>query len=411
VSNLTHSTHSSTTTKKHNVPEVMMSDVVIAPKPPKPKKSQAVVSQPRESKLGDPGKPKVLKKKYGPGVKSRPLSQMRKLCQSMLGPVRNNVTIVSPLSKTMKDLMPQHDAGSEAFPWAVRDLFEHGEPLYCGVMDFVVKCSNSIVAKFRGTDFENDLLSKEMKTLQYLEEHAPDVPAPRVHGMIAIGGTRVLFMTYFPAMTLEKAWRALDGAQKLQVQEQLDGIMSNLRQCKQAPGLPFGAVDGSGVSEIRFMDIRQATDPITTEEELDNFTFPLYPQAGPNYVEIFRRLLPISNSGSVLTHGDFRPANIIVDFKGDECRVTGIIDWEMAGFYPEFYEANRLANLLLPDWKSDWFLHLPKCISPAATLVRWLFDRLWDYHIRHHMIYIRYLDIHGEPCDPPQERRYIDAPS
>lgn len=389
----------------------MMSDVVIASKPPKPKKSKPMLSQQRESKSGDPGDPKVLKKKYGPGVESHPSSHMRKLFQSRLGPVENNVTVISPLSETMRDLMPQHDSISEAFPQAIRDLFEYGEILFCSFSDFVVKCSNNIVAKSRVSDSETNLLRKEMKTLQYLEEYSPDVPAPRVHGMISIGATYVLFMTYFPAVTLEKAWPTLDVVQKLQVQGQLEGIMRKLRQCRQAPGLPFGAVDGSGVSENRFMDICQATESITTEEELDNFTFPMYPQAGPNYIEIFRRILPISNSGSVLTHGDFRPANIIVDFNGDGCRVTGIIDWEMAGFYPDYYEANRAANLLLPDWKSDWFLYLPECISPAATPVRWLFDRLWDYHMRHHMIYIRYLDIHGKSCDPPEKQRQIDAPS
>jgi aminoglycoside phosphotransferase (APT) family kinase protein len=36
----------------------------------------------------------------------------------------------------------------------------------------------------------------------------------------------------------------------------------------------------------------------------------------------------------VLAHADFRPANIIVK-KG---HVTGIIDWEMAGWYPEHWE-------------------------------------------------------------------------
>jgi hypothetical protein len=118
VSNLAHSDHSSATAKKPIVPkpivpELMMSDVVVAPKPLKP-----VLPQPRERKLGDPGKPKVLKKRYGPGgAKSRPFSQMRaiKFCKNMFGPVLKNIAIVSPLSETMKDLMPQHDAGSEAF--------------------------------------------------------------------------------------------------------------------------------------------------------------------------------------------------------------------------------------------------------------------------------------------------------
>lgn len=36
----------------------------------------------------------------------------------------------------------------------------------------------------------------------------------------------------------------------------------------------------------------------------------------------------------VLTHGDLSPRNIMVDGS----KVTGIVDWDNAGFYPEWAE-------------------------------------------------------------------------
>jgi thiamine kinase-like enzyme len=50
----------------------------------------------------------------------------------------------------------------------------------------------------------------------------------------------------------------------------------------------------------------------------------------------------------VLTHADLSPRNIIV--KGD--KVVGILDWEMAGFYPEYWK--YVKAMYHPDWQSRW---------------------------------------------------------
>lgn len=51
----------------------------------------------------------------------------------------------------------------------------------------------------------------------------------------------------------------------------------------------------------------------------------------------------------VFTHGDLRPDNITVEVTGDHGYiVTGVIDWEYAGFYPEYYEAVKTTNCLAP---------------------------------------------------------------
>lgn len=50
----------------------------------------------------------------------------------------------------------------------------------------------------------------------------------------------------------------------------------------------------------------------------------------------------------VLTHADLSPRNIIVN--GDQ--VVGIIDWEMSGFYPEYWEYAKA--MYHPNWQSRW---------------------------------------------------------
>lgn len=44
-----------------------------------------------------------------------------------------------------------------------------------------------------------------------------------------------------------------------------------------------------------------------------------------------------------LTHGDLLPQNILVEGS----TITGIIDWETAGYYPAFWEYCRMHDLRL----------------------------------------------------------------
>ncbi|OJD19230.1 hypothetical protein ACJ73_08657 [Blastomyces percursus] len=43
----------------------------------------------------------------------------------------------------------------------------------------------------------------------------------------------------------------------------------------------------------------------------------------------------------------------------DAYTVTGIIDWEDSGFYPEYYECTTLSNAQSIDVDDDWYLHVP----------------------------------------------------
>lgn len=54
-------------------------------------------------------------------------------------------------------------------------------------------------------------------------------------------------------------------------------------------------------------------------------------------------------TGTVFTHGDLNPFNILV--RGD--RVVGIVDWEFAGWYPAYWEYTSAwcGNVVRPSWQ------------------------------------------------------------
>jgi thiamine kinase-like enzyme len=52
---------------------------------------------------------------------------------------------------------------------------------------------------------------------------------------------------------------------------------------------------------------------------------------------------------AVLTHGDLSPRNIIVQ----DNKITGLIDWEIAGWFPEYWEYVKFFHR--PCIHKDWF--------------------------------------------------------
>ncbi|TVY50381.1 hypothetical protein LCER1_G007878 [Lachnellula cervina] len=245
-----------------------------------------------------------------------------------------------------------------------------------GTRGVVLKCNPRLAAKIiQGNDDYTEYTS-----LQYLEEHAPDIPVPRPHGLVKFGSARIIFMTYFPSTTLESAWPNLTHENKLLIQHQLNDIFLKLRALTSTGAEHIlGGVNGEGVQDLR-RDGHKTRETISTVAAFEDFQFSIAPHNISSYIKFLRSLLPPASSTVVFTHGDVRTANIIVDidqFGG--YYVTGIIDWETSGFYPEYFESSKILYLFrLYNCKEDWWQYLPPCIAPAKNPERWLIDRIWD---------------------------------
>lgn len=102
-----------------------------------------------------------------------------------------------------------------------------------------------------------------------------------------------------------------------------------------------------------------------------------------SYATFLRQFLAGLASGSaVLTHGDLRKANIMVELDNDHCIVKGIIDWEESGLYPEFFESFNMTRTVSVVDEDDWFRYLPAPVSPFKFPFRWLVDWLWNFMVQ-----------------------------
>ncbi|CAI7622101.1 unnamed protein product [Penicillium glandicola] len=283
-------------------------------------------------------------------------------------------TVIFPLSKEVAALLSQFSGDSlEDGPSLIeplKQLLWNSPKLWeSSVRGVVVKCNDDIVAKVISGNRDHT----ECTSMEFLAERAPDIPAPRPHGLVAFGPFRVIFMSYIPDTTLTQAWSSLSHEGKLSIQQQLEDIFCRLRSLplRQDEGKVVGGVCGEGAKELRVNECALFKG-ITTETEFSNLQFSARHHGSNTYAMLLRSFLHYDDvnltHGLVFTHGDVRTDNIMVTkdpHLDGHYIVTGIIDWEGSGFYPAYYECTTLTRTLSLVNENDWYLYLPGSISPS----------------------------------------------
>lgn len=103
---------------------------------------------------------------------------------------------------------------------------------------------------------------------------------------------------------------------------------------------------------------RTSAGTISTEMEFKAFLVSPPRELNPVYLDLITSTLSTCHQ-IVMTHSDLRPENIIALYTSpNTIRITGLIDWELSGAYPEYWEyVKALADV---RWSlSDWFSYLP----------------------------------------------------
>lgn len=243
----------------------------------------------------------------------------------------------------------------------------------------VLRASEAIAVKVT-RDVDN---ITEYTSMQYLWDQKPSIPAPRPLGLVKMGKFYLIFMTFISGLDLEEAWPQLEDHQKRDISSQLDVILSDLRSLPFPKNQSLGGVQGEGCKDAR-RNIRASSTPIMSPKEFEDFIFS-NPNCGSSvYLKFLRSFCPSDQPvpECVFTHGDIRPANIKVTQNEDgSWKVLGRMDWEYSGFYPAYWESLKATNNLSSIEGSDWYLYLPRCISPLQYPKRWLLDRVWDHHV------------------------------
>ncbi|KAF8064343.1 kinase-like protein [Lyophyllum atratum] len=209
----------------------------------------------------------------------------------------------------------------------------------------VVRLDHDNIVKHGGP---NHVRLADALTLHFIAENT-SIPVPRVHDVFSARGETWLVMDYIDAPLLSDVWRHLNEQERLSSMYQLKGYVDELRALEPpAPGKVQG-VDGNTCIDWRLA--REPWGPFDTVDDFHQFCGHEYVYKNyPKYRDSFEK-----TSGrvyrTVFTHGDLGPHNIM----WKDGKIVGIIDWERAGWLPEYWEYST-SYFSGPDIPSWWEL-------------------------------------------------------
>ncbi|KAL2754567.1 hypothetical protein ACRALDRAFT_1076220 [Sodiomyces alcalophilus JCM 7366] len=212
----------------------------------------------------------------------------------------------------------------------------------------------NLVVKVKDSRF---LRLEEAQTLRAVRHAFPrgDVPVPEVFGWRIYYHRTFLYMSLVAGKTLRQAWPCLTKEDKKSISAELGHIVTALRQVSHGSSDRFVGSINRGTVQDRFFRFDYEHGPFPTIKSFNDWllaaairqrTQPGEGATGP-YREFF------SDTGNIyLTHGDLTLGNIIVSSKQGAYHITGIIDWEQAGWYPEYWEYCKL--LYGVEYHHEW---------------------------------------------------------
>ncbi|CAH0004280.1 unnamed protein product [Clonostachys byssicola] len=209
------------------------------------------------------------------------------------------------------------------------------------------------------------VLLSEATALQVAEES--HLPVPHVYTAKNVSGKNCIIMDFIEGDTLDKLWLKMTRAEKKNMAQQLRQIIDRMRSVQSPPNL-IGGCDGMEIRDSRDLATRLAP-ACTDEDEFNSYLLSVVPkQTPPHVVKAFKNRLKTTHR-IVLSHCDLSLSNIIVK----DGKVQGLIDWEMAGWYPEYWEYVKFSQGGIGEAEEDWRTYAGDIFSQSYP------DELVDY--------------------------------
>ncbi|BGP08688.1 hypothetical protein JCM10049v2_004537 [Rhodotorula toruloides] len=170
------------------------------------------------------------------------------------------------------------------------------------------------------------------------------IPVPQVYGVVREGVATYIYLEYIEGEALHWAAPKLGSDGLSTISAQLRRMLDELHSLVAPEGAAMGSLDGSNLFAFRCREdnakVRQLGATASTSALIDNYLRPRYlckqgntPEGWATIDAHLDRSAPL-----VFIHGDIHAANILISEKEGKPEIIAIIDWECAGFYPEWVE-------------------------------------------------------------------------
>ncbi|GLA53843.1 hypothetical protein AnigIFM63604_011147 [Aspergillus niger] len=254
----------------------------------------------------------------------------------------------------------------------------------------VVTINDNIVVKYGG-----GINTWEGQALIYLERHVPEVPAPRLYAMYYEGKQLFLVMQRIPGVQLNTIWPSLTPSEKDGIIAKLQSIFDAMRKAECPWSDFFGGLDGGGVHHYLFYSQHgdhKFLGPFTSEPAfvaglVGNYRALVERNNHPDYkARFYEKYLArvLQGHRPTLTHGDVQQKNIMVvedtsclNDQGGRSFDVVLVDWENAGWFPDFWEFFCASCPFIFNWDEDWSWRVQEFVHvwPAEVAILQLIDR------------------------------------
>jgi len=251
-------------------------------------------------------------------------------------------------------------------PFALELLDAGGEIIHEGLGRWVVKhACGTKVTKF----YPLGPRAVEAKAIRFVSEHTT-IPVPRVLDV----EEQYLTMERVEGENLKQLWPTLAAADKDLVVRQLRDYVGQLRALKSPDGRICAFDGGPAVDSRRFF--RLEGGPFADEAAYNDFLVSDLLWRSDTIRDMIRSQMR-SDHDIVLTHGDLHDINIMAR---PGVGVVAILDWELAGYYPEYHDL--LKPLRGPDMVSGFYKDLLN-VFPQRYEAEFLVDHILTSLSRH----------------------------
>ena len=181
------------------------------------------------------------------------------------------------------------------------------------------------------------------------------VPVPKVYCAFERKGSTYILMERIDGKMIADRWIRRSEQSQAALLAQLRGYIAQLRALASPRSGVIAAADLSKLFDYRIPSARAGFGPFSSVEE---FHLSLREGlSGDNVMDessLLKNLVRMHDSREYsvcFTHGDLSPLNILVRNE----RIVGIIDWEMAGWFPDYWEYTSASNVhpFLAYWKDE----------------------------------------------------------
>ena len=175
----------------------------------------------------------------------------------------------------------------------------------------------------------------EATTMQFIASHT-SLPVPKIYCAFERNGITYIVMSRIVGSPLGHKWEQRPQESKAHLLRQLKTYMEEMRSLNPPNLGAVEGVDGGKLYDIRLSDGLKGFGPFNSVRDFHSFLrggISASPEQIPEVNELVEKHEKVQFS-TYFTHGDLNSMNILVN--GDN--VVGIIDWDMAGWYPEYWE-------------------------------------------------------------------------